>query len=277
MKQKRGGGRFLKIVNSKPVIGALIFIMLSLATVLAGNIIVKEGSMEIGNNLNSSGILFVNSSNVGIGTTAPTRTLDVRGQGNFSGTIYINNATDISVWGTLITNLDTSNYWNRSGTSIFLRYLGDNIGIGTIAPAYKLEIANSAIALNVSGRLYVNSSDVYIGGNRTQGYGIISNFTNVNGTCLRYADGTQECYGNYSSVTCNSIIVSPVYYGSTLITFPVAFNAVPVVTIGVIQNSGVPWIGMSQAVTASNFNVYIMCAISGTTGYPTYIAIGRWK
>ena len=37
--------------------------------------------------------------NVGIGTTAPSQALDVRGQGNFSGTIYINNATDISTLG----------------------------------------------------------------------------------------------------------------------------------------------------------------------------------
>jgi len=35
---------------------------------------------------------------LGIGTTSPSQMLDVRGQGNFSGTIYINNATDISAW-----------------------------------------------------------------------------------------------------------------------------------------------------------------------------------
>jgi hypothetical protein len=34
--------------------------------------------------------------NVGIGTTSPTSLLDVRGTGNFSGTVYINNATNIS-------------------------------------------------------------------------------------------------------------------------------------------------------------------------------------
>ncbi len=34
--------------------------------------------------------------NVGIGTTSPSNKLDVRGDGNFSGTVYINNATDLS-------------------------------------------------------------------------------------------------------------------------------------------------------------------------------------
>jgi hypothetical protein len=37
-----------------------------------------------------------------------------------------------------------------------------NVGIGTTSPAYLLEIANSATALNVSGLLYANSSDVEI-------------------------------------------------------------------------------------------------------------------
>jgi len=36
--------------------------------------------------------------NVGIGTSIPTQKLEVRGIGNFSETIYINNATDVSVW-----------------------------------------------------------------------------------------------------------------------------------------------------------------------------------
>lgn len=36
---------------------------------------------------------------VGIGTTTPSQLLDVRGIGNFSGTVYINNGTDISTLG----------------------------------------------------------------------------------------------------------------------------------------------------------------------------------
>jgi len=73
--------KFKEILNSKLVIGALIFIMLSLGSVLAGNVIVKEGSLDIENNLNSSGVLFVNrtSGNVGIGTTTPTTRLQVSG------------------------------------------------------------------------------------------------------------------------------------------------------------------------------------------------------
>lgn len=72
--------KFLGVLNSKPVIGALIFIMLSLITVWAGNVIVDDGSMTVENNLNSSGVMFVNSTsgNVGIGTTSPSSKLFIK-------------------------------------------------------------------------------------------------------------------------------------------------------------------------------------------------------
>ncbi|MCK9595817.1 hypothetical protein M0R19_01390 [Candidatus Pacearchaeota archaeon] len=44
-------------------------------------------------------------------------------------------------------------------------YFGENVGLGIASPSYKLEITNSANALNVSGFLYANSSNVGIGTN----------------------------------------------------------------------------------------------------------------
>jgi hypothetical protein len=80
MKGKRGM-KFLDMLNSKPVIGALIFLILGLSMVFAGDVIVKEGAVEIGDDLNASGVLFVNgtSGNVGIGTASPSFTLGNKG------------------------------------------------------------------------------------------------------------------------------------------------------------------------------------------------------
>jgi len=59
------------------------------------------GRLDFYGDLESSNpMTFLDSGNLGIGTTSPSKALDVRGQGNFSGTIYINNATDISSFGT---------------------------------------------------------------------------------------------------------------------------------------------------------------------------------
>lgn len=79
--------KFLKILNSKPFIGCMIFIVLGLAMVLAGDVVVKEGSVIIDDNLDSGGILYVNatSGNVGIGTSTPSSRLEVDGQVSITG------------------------------------------------------------------------------------------------------------------------------------------------------------------------------------------------
>jgi ethanolamine utilization microcompartment shell protein EutS len=130
-------------------------------------------------------VYFVNS-NVGIGTTTPANTLDVRGVGNFSGTIYINNATDIT---TLTGSGDLSNYavTNESetfdlnltvsdsviatkaiyGPGSFVVDGAGNVGIGTTNPVRKLDVAGD-IALN-SNYLRLSSNDqYYIYGNNNQ-------------------------------------------------------------------------------------------------------------
>jgi ethanolamine utilization microcompartment shell protein EutS len=83
VKKKRS--ELLEILNSKLVIIVLVFSMFFLATILAGNVIVKEGSMEIEENLNSSGVLYVNSTTgrVGVGTANPRTEFQVIGDVTF--------------------------------------------------------------------------------------------------------------------------------------------------------------------------------------------------
>jgi hypothetical protein len=120
------------------------------------------------------------STGLGIGTSTPSNKLDVRGDLNVSAKIYFNNASDISVLWNNDTYLTTYNstyatwaynqsfvVWNVSGTNIFQNNLAANVGIGTISPAYKLEIVgnlNVTSGLNVTaGGLNVLSGNVGIG------------------------------------------------------------------------------------------------------------------
>lgn len=68
----------------------IISIIIVVITLIAAEDIVISGA---------KGIFFYISNetgNIGIGTENPSAKLDVRGEGNFSGTIYINNNTDVS-------------------------------------------------------------------------------------------------------------------------------------------------------------------------------------
>src|SRR3989344_6949615 len=78
MRRKSWEG-FFNVLNTKPVIGVLIFVMLSFAMVFAGNVIVKEGSLTVENNFNSSNVFFINQTTgkVGIGINNPRALLDI--------------------------------------------------------------------------------------------------------------------------------------------------------------------------------------------------------
>ncbi len=146
--------------------------------------------------LNVSGNLYANTTttwimggNVGIGKINPTNKLEVIGGG--ANGLLVDGATNSGV---KINRLSTSYYstlyfqtggitdWNiqtradltdtkalvfrnASVANQMVIQQNGNIGFGVSAPAYSLEIAKSATALNVSGNLYANSTNVGIGTN----------------------------------------------------------------------------------------------------------------
>lgn len=145
MQRKRGPKEYLK----NNLLSLFIFIVLMISgIVMAGNIIVNEGNLEVGNNLNISNVLFVNSTNgkVGIGTASPSEKLEIGGGGG----IKLTGGTFAVIYretpGVLSVGLNVVGSGNDlrlvAGAAEAMRILGSNgnVGIGTSTPTTALDL-----------------------------------------------------------------------------------------------------------------------------------------
>lgn len=178
-----GNSFFVDSLNSRIGIG----------TNLPHNTLTVIGSMDVSGSLNASSInatqrliinntLFVNGSRVGIGTSSPTdgRLLDARGNATFgvSGadtSIGLRRASDGAVAGeirligsnlTIFNSQSSGNidFFTGDATRMFISSTG-NVGIGTTAPNYLLQVASGTDgrSVNLSNVLYVNGSSGNVG------------------------------------------------------------------------------------------------------------------
>lgn len=89
----------------------------------------------------------------------------------------------------------TIGFYNSSAQIGFYQGADTYVGIGTTSPAYLLELANNAKALNVSGMLYVSDTNVSINGKNT-GKGLLqinqADDTNSSGMTLLNAGANQS-------------------------------------------------------------------------------------
>ena len=120
----------------------------------------------------TSTYFFVNASSgkIGLGTTAPSNELDVRGSINASSEIYVNNGTAVSPWlynQTAAAILGEVNRWNLSGTDLYPESLSYKVGVGTDSPsAYYFQVGNLSgkSDIDVSGYSAAIFQDLYVGG-----------------------------------------------------------------------------------------------------------------
>jgi hypothetical protein len=103
--------------------------------------------------------------------------------------------------------------------------------------------------------------------------------SNSNGSWIKYSDGAMECYGK-SSILSLTIVGGPFYFNGASVTFPVAFNSAPTLSLATIR---VSTINISCGYTSGNpsttgFGFELACYnSSGEQAALEYRATGRWR
>jgi hypothetical protein len=111
---------------------------------------------------------------------------------------------------------------------------------------------------------------------------IVETGSNVNGTYIRWADGTQICHRRYGVGLTIASAIGNMYYsgGISAVAFPVGFAAVPTVEATLEDTGGVSWVATGGAATVNATPVLYIVSPQSSASARTYIinllSIGRW-
>lgn len=110
--------------------------------------------------------------------------------------------------------------------------------------------------------------------------GIVDSGSNSNGSYVKYADGTMECWGiSVNAVSVNSqggsVFHSAVAYG---FDFAVGFINVPSIVVSALTTNGYYcWAAQDGGAKTTGFACRGVSPANGVSCYLCYIARGRWK
>ncbi len=197
----------------------------------------------------------INSSgNIGIGTSAPVCTVDIGGTLNVSDGMTVGN---LNFTGSLYQNGEAyvSSQWSMNETSD-IWYTSGNVGIGTTAPSYTLDINGN---LNIDGDLYQNGA-LYTSSQWVQ-----------NGSNISYGKEIQVV-GQHSNNT-NALIATQNILNSG-VPYPIAFdNGLDYGSFFQVVPTGLKFVGTQLYNVNVTFKIYIT---NGALGYESdYLTVAK--
>lgn len=112
---------------------------------------------------------------------------------------------------------------------------------------------------------------------------VIERGSNANGGYVRFADGTQICWGAEQLGTASTASGSVFVSNGLTFTFPAAFVLAPSGVNGAVtlssrwvSGAAAQWSGTGADVTKTQVTCRLIAAVSGSQSNVSYIAIGRW-
>jgi len=158
-----------------------------------GDILISAGSVE---NTQGKSFIHMNSrtSKIGINKYNAGYTLDINGDINFTGNIYLNDR--------IYNTSTTSSQWTSTSTSIW--YMSGNVGIGSSRPNYTLDVTG-VIKCNklIIGSTYITDNLLVLNNTNNIVYSKISfiNYTTVSSSTF---NADISCNGNLMLFTINA-------------------------------------------------------------------------
>lgn len=170
---------------------------------------------------------------------------------SFTGTVAGYLAFDSS--GNILTTTSPSTQWTTSGSNIY--YNSGNVGVGTVSPAYKIDVAGD---INITGAFRVNGVAIGTGGGGgISGAGTTnyltkwSSSTSVTNSVI-YDDGTSVSVG--SSTAMYKLTVQPFTNINFGIGRTTLFSADDSIFMNAVNNS---FISIPMAINTSHLGFYI--------------------
>jgi hypothetical protein len=107
---------------------------------------------------------------------------------------------------------------------------------------------------------------------------VIERGSNASGQYVRFADGTQICWGSSAGATANNAAASGVYFsGLITVGYPIAFSAAPVLSGSTTAQTGaLSWVGYPATPGPTAGYLSLVSHSSGATATLQWMAVGRW-
>ncbi|MUV39484.1 hypothetical protein JNUCC1_03362 [Lentibacillus sp. JNUCC-1] len=105
---------------------------------------------------------------------------------------------------------------------------------------------------------------------------VVDESIGANSGYIRYDNGLQICWETDTSSIETSSSIGGIAYTSKSFTFPKSFRFTPTISDASRRDAGLMWGGV-RTFSTTGCSVYVLAPNTGITGYPGYVAIGRWK